>query len=107
MRINPIDPIYRNSKRKKRNDQAFLGWLRTLPSAVSGGMPCVAAHYRTAANSGIACKPLYSAIPLTDAEHKLQHQIGQYNFRPREWWEKKVEFYVNEWKKITTEYPKG
>lgn len=96
--INPISPSYRNSKRKRENDNDFLAWLRTQPSALSGQSPTEACHYRTAKNSGIGCKPLYSAIPLTSQEHKLQHSIGQYNFMPRSEWERLVELYVRKYK---------
>lgn len=92
-RINSIDPIYRTIKRKRPNDKSFLVWIRTLPSAVSGKSPTIAAHYRTAKNSGIGIKPLYSAIPLTDEEHREQHRIGQFNFIPREKWEELTEHY--------------
>lgn len=97
-------PVYqKGSKRRSRgkvDDRDFLDWLKTLPSAYSGKMPCDPAHYRTAANSGVGCKPLYSAIPLTREEHRLQHRIGQFNFMPRAWWETQVAHYVDLWKKI-------
>ena len=95
MRINPIDPIFRHSHRDKPHDREFLAWIRKQASAKSGQTPCIAAHYRTAKNSGIGCKPLYSAIPLTNEEHMEQHRIGQYNFSPREWWESQVKKYVD------------
>lgn len=94
MRINPIDPIYRHTKRFRENDRDFLAWLRKQKSAVSGKTPCIAAHYRTAANSGTGIKPLFSAIPLTAEEHNHQHQIGQFNFMPKEIWERLVATYV-------------
>lgn len=96
MNLTSQPPYQRHTirRRSKPNDKEFLAWLRTLPSAYSGKVPCVAAHYRTAANSGVGCKPLFSAIPLTDSEHKLQHQIGQYNFMPREWWETQIGKYL-------------
>jgi len=86
-------------KRKKESDRDFLDWLRTQPSAVSGVGPCEPCHYRTAKNSGVGCKPLYSAIPMLRDEHLEQHRVGQYNFRPREWWEERVAYYVAEWEK--------
>jgi hypothetical protein len=47
----------------------------------------------------MGCKPLFSALPLTREEHQLQHQIGQFAFRPRSWWEEKTDYYLREWKK--------
>ena len=97
-------PYQKNQKKRRtrsqeqREDAKFLEWIRTLPSAFSGKYPCIAAHYRTAANSGTGIKPLFSAIPLTWGEHQLQHQIGQYSFMPRDWWERKVAYYVDAWK---------
>lgn len=79
---------------EEREDAKFLAWIRTMPSAFSGKRPTVAAHYRTAANSGTGIKPLFSAIPLTWEEHRRQHDIGQYDFMPRDWWERKVKYYV-------------
>jgi hypothetical protein len=89
----------KGSKRRKEkpNDREFLDWLKTQPSALSGKTPCDPCHYRTAKNSGVGCKPLLSAIPLTRDEHRLQHQIGQYAFMPREWWEREVERHLRRW----------
>ena len=92
--------------RKKGSDRQYLLWLRTQPSALSGGMDydpdtgmsfCDPAHFRTAKNSGTGTKPEYSAIPLTHAEHLRQHRIGQFAFQPREWWERQVEKYLRRW----------
>lgn len=119
MRINPIDPIYRVKKHKKKpraeeespwskygTDAQFLEWLRRRPSAVSGRYDyndgvgrCEACHYRHAGNSGWGMKPPYSAIPLTHKEHILQTKITQYKFMPKERWEYLVGFYLQEWAK--------
>lgn len=85
------------TKEDKKQDRLFLDWLKTQPSALSGLSPCDPCHYRTAKNSGIGCKPLFSAIPLTREEHIEQHRIGQYNFMPREWWEEKIKYYLKKW----------
>jgi hypothetical protein len=87
----------RRTKHEKPNDKNYLAWLRTQPSALSGGFPCVVAHYRTAKNSGTGIKPLFSAIPLLQSEHEEQHRIGQYNFMPREWWEEMTGIYLRRW----------
>lgn len=93
--------------RKAGSDKDFLEWVRSQPSAISGGWAvwnmqlgigrCQACHYRTAENSGVGMKPEYSAIPMTADEHRLQHDIGQYAFKPREWWEETVVHYVEKW----------
>ncbi len=92
MRINPIDPSIRHNKRPKENDDDYLAWLRRQPSAFSGrrSWPTVAAHFRTAENSGMGVKPLFQAIPLTNKEHQEQHRIGTFVFAPRSWWESQV-----------------
>ena len=92
--------------RARGSDKQFLEWLKHQPSAIDGGMDydwdtgtswCDPCHYRTAKNSGTGCKPKYSAVPLTHAQHLEQHRIGQFNFRPREWWEAKVRSYLERW----------
>jgi hypothetical protein len=89
----PVAPKGQRKKKRRDNDAAYCKWIQTQPSALSGGRPAVAAHYRTAANSGTGCKPLFCCIPLLDEEHREQHRIGQFNFKPREWWEEAVAFY--------------
>lgn len=93
------------------SDRAYLLWLRSQPSAIDGQMDydrdtgqrwCVPAHYRTAANSGTGCKPEYSAIPLTHAQHLEQHRIGQFNFKSRSWWQKQVRIHLTRWIKERT-----
>ncbi len=60
---------------KYGTDKQYQAFVRTLPSAVSGQTQnIVYAHYRTAKNSGIGIKPVYSGIPLTYVEHLEQHQ---------------------------------
>ena len=58
---------------------------------------CDPCHYRTAKNSGMGCKPEYSAVPLTHAQHLEQHRIGQFSFMPRAWWERQVELHLERW----------
>ena len=80
-------------------DAEYQEFIRTLPSAYSGKREnIVYAHYRTAANSGTGFKPPYSGIPLTWKEHQHQHQIGQYSFAEKEWWEEKTQEYLKLWK---------
>lgn len=58
-------------------DKEFLAWIRTLPSVLSGKSPCTAAHVLSVAHgAGKGIKPKLFAVPLTDGEHRLQHQQG-------------------------------
>src|SRR5262245_14745507 len=57
----------------------LAGWF------VNGEGRCVAAHVRRASDSGTAYKAAYSCVPLTDAEHRLQHQKGESALKPPEW----------------------
>lgn len=68
------------------SDDSFLDWVRRRPSCISGEFSefvdgdgrCVAAHVRrVASGSGKAIKGKYSAVPMTDSEHKLQHNEGE------------------------------
>ncbi len=88
-------------------DAEFRAFIQRLPSAVSGEWSewmegtgegrCVAAHVRRAGEAGTAYKPPYACIPLTDAEHKRQHQHGESSIEPVEWWDKKRMEYVVMW----------
>lgn len=72
--------------RAKGTDKEFREWVRRQPSCVSGRFSeylengegrCIAAHVRRAGESGIAHKGEYACVPLTHAEHLLQHQKGE------------------------------
>ena len=41
----------------------------------------------------IQTMPSCAYVPLTDSEHRLQHQHGEFYFHPPEWWETMVEAY--------------
>lgn len=101
-----IDTDLLSLARNKGSDKQYLDFIRRLPSAYSGRYSeyledgtgrCVAAHYRTAGNSGVGCKPTYSAIPLTQIEHLEQHRIGQFEFMPRSTWGRLCENYLRLW----------
>lgn len=88
-------------------DEEYLEWVRKQKSACSGErdldpdtgeLYCVAAHVRHVEHgSGTAIKPSYSAIPLTDMEHRTAHQNGDSTIGPREWWDKERVKYVSQW----------
>ncbi len=92
--------------RAKGTDSDYRAFIQRQPSAVSGVFSeylesgegrCVAAHFRTAANSGVGMKPDYSAIPLTCGEHDRQHRVGQYQFLPKAEWERLTRKYLLAW----------
>lgn len=98
-------------------DEEFRAWVQRQPSAWSaefseyldnGEGRCVAAHVsRIEYGRGHSHKPEYACIPLTDAEHKLQHAQGESAFSRyredgtvesgREWFERMRIKYVQEW----------
>jgi hypothetical protein len=89
-------------------DAEFRDWITRQPSAHSGefnaepdpsGAPrCVAAHVRRVADGfGTAIKGDYACIPLTDGEHRRQHQHGEDALRPREWWDRQRIRHVQRW----------
>jgi Protein of unknown function (DUF968) len=60
----------------------YRGWVRTLPSAISGLEGCEAAH--TGTDGGMKQKASdYSCIPLTPEEHREYHQIGKAEFEAK------------------------
>lgn len=67
-------------------DQQYLDWLKTQPCCIRGSLiadkehdgDVVPAHVRRiAAGAGTSIKPEYSAVPMCDHHHKLQHQHGE------------------------------
>ena len=89
------------------SDEEYLAWIKRQPCAVTGQYSgyddagegySIPAHVRRVGNgSGTAVKPPYSAIPLTDALHKKQHQHGETSIMPQEEWDKKRIQYVSKW----------
>lgn len=93
------------NKHLRKLDDQFRAWVRTQPSCISGLFSeyvhgegrCIAAHIRRAGKSGTAYKPPFSALPLTDTEHKLTHQHGESFFHPKAWWDEQVEAHLERW----------
>ncbi len=91
--------------RKRGSDKAFRLWVTHQPSCVSDRFSTWidgvgrndAAHHRTAANSGTATKPEYSAVPLTREEHLRQHAHGASVFGDRDWWNNQVRIHLERW----------
>jgi len=105
--------------RKKTDDEAYREWIRRQPSCISGRFSewvdgegrCIAAHVRRAATSGTAFKASFSCVPLTNAEHLVQHQkgeaacldeffggVGSYTAeRAKEWFDEQTAKYRERW----------
>ncbi len=87
-------------------DADFLRGLTHQPSCLDGSFSeyhdgegrNVACHIRMVkAGAGTGLKPPLSALPLTDAQHRLTHQHGNSHFRPAEWWEARAEEDLRRW----------
>lgn len=64
----------------KSQEKRFLEWIRTLPSVLSGRIPCEACHIRVVGEgAGTGIKPLLCAVPMTNGEHRLQTHQGYYH----------------------------
>lgn len=83
------------------SDMQFLGWLKGRRCARNDAMcfgDVVAAHVRRIADgAGTGIKPEYSAIPLCDAHHRLQHQHGESAIGGKEWCDAQRIKYVEAW----------
>lgn len=85
------------------SDSKFLEWLRLQPCAKTRSYgyesdPVVAAHVRRVANgSGTGIKPDYSAIPLLNSLHLLQHAKGETAVAPQDWWDSQRMRHVHLW----------
>ncbi len=86
-------------------DAEFQDWVRRQPSCINGDTyDIVYAHVRRANNSGTAMKPEFSGVPLTDKQHRMQHQSGEKSllasFDPsdaKEWFDAKAADYRRKW----------
>lgn len=58
---------------------AYLAWVRSLPSAASGQLGCIA-HHRIGYRYSQRKVSDYETMPLTDAEHKRLHNHGVHEF---------------------------
>lgn len=87
-------------------DDEYRAWVQMQPSCYSGKFSeyihgegrCIAAHVRRAKDSGTSYKAEYSCVPLTDEEHtRSQHQHGESSLGGKEFFDKKLANYKNEW----------
>jgi hypothetical protein len=69
-------------------DAAFRSWIQTLPSCLDGrtfsewvesigAWRNLACHVRRAGRSGIAFKEEFACVPMSDPQHKYQHNHGE------------------------------
>lgn len=90
-------------------DEQYRKWINLQPSAYSGEFSewingegrCEAAHVRRSSDAGTGFKPPYACIPLTHDEHALQHQQGESELKPTDWFDKKRNEYLVKWAKET------
>jgi hypothetical protein len=104
-----LSGFFRNQKvwEAAGTDKQYLEWLKTRISALDGDQDfgyedgegrCVPAHYRRVEHgSGTGIKPEYCAIPLTNAQHQLQHAQGHDAIGSDEWWAENRINYLTTW----------
>lgn len=80
-----LDKSSRQTKREE--DPSHLAFIRLLPSAVSGRVPCEACHIRIGSavhrkkHTGLGQKPDdWWVLPLTADEHREQHSGAELEF---------------------------
>lgn len=67
------------------SDKKFLEWISYQPSCLDGAFNQyqdgvgrnIACHVRRAGKAGTGYKPKFSAVPMTDAQHKTQSAKGE------------------------------
>jgi hypothetical protein len=100
-------------------DRQFLKWLTFQPSCLDGAFNQyidgvgrnIACHVRRASNSGTGVKPPFSAVPMTDIQHRVQSVKGEAEvlnrfherqFTPeeaKEWFDLQVIYQLAKWRK--------
>jgi hypothetical protein len=92
--------------RAKGTDKQFREWVQRHPSCISGRFSeylengegrCVAAHVRRAGESGTGFKAEFACLPMTQAEHLLQHQKGEIVFGGKEFFDEQRIRYLLLW----------
>lgn len=103
-------------------DAQFLEWLKGQECCAKSVQPCsgdiVSAHVRRIANgAGTGIKPQYSAVPMCDTHHQLQHHQGESAVGGKEhldqqrikhihawcWWKVKTDLSFNSWSDMPQE----
>jgi hypothetical protein len=92
--------------RAKGTDKEFREWVQRQPSCISGRFSeflengegrCVAAHVRRAGESGTGFKGEFAVVPMTQAEHLIQHQKGESIFGGKEFFDEQRIRYLRMW----------
>lgn len=117
-----FNPENREVLRSIGSDEEFRAWIQEQPSCIDGNQDyvdgkavCEAAHVRRAGESGTNYKAEYACVPLTHAQHIMQHQRGELSLlcanglrqpidcsnEAKEWFNKQRIKYVLEWAKST------
>lgn len=82
-------------------DRAYLAWVRLQPccgrSEYHDGITEAAHVRRIAEGAGTGIKPVYSAVPLCQACHRLQHQQGESAVGGKDYLSKQAEQHVQAW----------
>lgn len=84
-------------------DKEFLDWLKRQPCCIAISVcegDVVPAHVRRIADgAGTGIKPEYSAIPLCNGHHQLQHSQGESAIGGKEFCDRKRITFVQAWAK--------
>ena len=92
--------------RMKGTDSEYQAYVRQWPSVLTdnynewenGEGRSVYAHVRrVSAGSGVAYKPEYSGVPLSQAQHFNTHQHGESYYNKSEWWERQARRMLTNW----------
>lgn len=109
-------PVFLKGIKKRRRasaleklDVQFLEWLRKQPCCicsdfreyVHGIGRSQAAHVRLGGRGAVADKPLFSAVPLCNDDHGLQHQAGHEAHGSKEVWLNLADAYLYRWQRMT------
>ncbi len=85
-------------------DKEFLAWVSHQPSVIDGNFNQynpnrnIACHVREISiGSGMGIKPPFSAVPMTNEQHRMQTLYGYNYFHPMSWWKKKRDWMVAQW----------
>lgn len=91
---------------KVGTDQEYLNWTKTQPCCVRGSLiadkahdgDIVPAHVRRIANgAGTGIKPEYSAVPMCNKHHQLQHQSGESAVGGKQFLDRERAHHISRW----------
>lgn len=100
-------PCQKPTAEQKKQDKLYLAWLRTMPCCVCGCSPSDPAHVRR--NSGIATKPLLSAVPLCRKCHIISHAKAESGLlklsreAAKQWFDDRAVEYYRRWLQLVNQ----